>query len=72
MSCTHSSAKSGRNPVEGDRVEDNVNQVGRLYDGASSLICVPVSLACNGPALSAHAGEKRLRKVAIAAGCLAL
>ena len=50
-------------PIAGDRVEDNLNPVGRVYYGASSLICVPVSLARNGPALGAQAGEKRLREI---------
>src|SRR5216110_1132683 len=31
-------------PFAGDRVEDNINPVGRVYYGASSMICVPVSL----------------------------
>jgi SAM-dependent methyltransferase len=52
-------------PFAGDRVEDNLNPVGRVYYGASSLICVPVSLARQGPALGAQAGEKRLRKVVV-------
>ena len=52
-------------PFAGDRVEDNLNPVGRVYYGASSLICVPVSLARSGPALGAQAGEKRLRKVIV-------
>ena len=52
-------------PLAGDRVEDNLNPVGRVYYGASSLICVPVSLAKRGPALGAQAGEKRLRKVIV-------
>jgi hypothetical protein len=30
-------------PFAGDRVEENLNPVGRVYYGASSLICVPVS-----------------------------
>ena len=51
-------------PFAGDRVEDNLNPVGRLYC-ASSLVCVPVSLAQNGPALGAQAGEKRLREIMI-------
>jgi SAM-dependent methyltransferase len=55
-------------PFAGDKVEDNLNPIGRLYYGASSLICVPVSLARNGPALGAQAGEKRLREIATAAG----
>jgi SAM-dependent methyltransferase len=52
-------------PIAGDRVEDNLNPVGRVYYGASSLICVPVSLARNGPALGAQAGEKRLREIVV-------
>lgn len=50
-------------PFAGDRVEDNLNPVGRVYYGASSQICVPVSLARNGPALGAQAGEARLHQV---------
>ncbi|HVO44885.1 MAG TPA: class I SAM-dependent methyltransferase [Steroidobacteraceae bacterium] len=52
-------------PFAGDKVEDNLNPVGRVYYGASSLICVPVSLARKGPALGAQAGEKRLRAVVV-------
>jgi hypothetical protein len=55
-------------PFAGDQVEDNLNPVGRLYYGASSLVCVPVSLAQNGPALGAQAGEKRLREIMIDQG----
>jgi SAM-dependent methyltransferase len=55
-------------PFAGDRVEDNLNPVGRVYYGASSQICVPVSLARNGPALGAQAGEARLRQVLREAG----
>jgi len=55
-------------PFAGDRVEDNLNPVGRVYYGASSLICVPVSLARKGPALGAQAGEKRLRQVVVEQG----
>jgi SAM-dependent methyltransferase len=50
-------------PFAGDQVEDNLNPIGRVYYGASSLICVPVSLAKHGPALGAQAGEQRLRGV---------
>ena len=52
-------------PFAGDSVAENLNPVGRLYYGASSLICVPVSLARHGPALGAQAGERRLRKVMV-------
>jgi len=55
-------------PIAGDHVEDNLNPVGRVYYGASSLICVPVSLAKGGPALGAQAGEGRLRKVVVEDG----
>jgi SAM-dependent methyltransferase len=52
-------------PFAGDRLEDNLNPVGRTYYAASSLVCVPVSLARRGPALGAQAGEKRLRQVIV-------
>ena len=55
-------------PFAGDRIEDNLNPVGRVYYGASSLICVPVSLARQGPALGAQAGERRLRQVVVEDG----
>ncbi len=52
-------------PFAGDSVAENLNPVGRLFYGASSLICVPVSLARQGPALGAQAGERQLRKVMV-------
>jgi SAM-dependent methyltransferase len=55
-------------PFAGDRLEDNLNPVGRVFYGASSLICVPVSLAKRGPALGAQAGEKKLREVLLEDG----
>jgi SAM-dependent methyltransferase len=55
-------------PFAGDRVEDNLNPVGRVYYAASSTICVPVSLAKNGPALGAQAGQKRLREIVVDRG----
>jgi SAM-dependent methyltransferase len=55
-------------PFAGDKVEDNLNPIGRAFYGASSLVCVPVSLARNGPALGAQAGENRMREVATSAG----
>jgi 2-polyprenyl-3-methyl-5-hydroxy-6-metoxy-1,4-benzoquinol methylase len=50
-------------PFANDRLEHNLNPVGRVYYGASTLICVPVSMAKKGPALGAQAGEERLRDV---------
>jgi SAM-dependent methyltransferase len=55
-------------PFAADRTEDNLNPIGRVYYGASSQICVPVSLARKGPALGAQAGEKRLREVVVEGG----
>ena len=55
-------------PMAADRTEDNLNPVGRVYYAASSLICVPVSLAKKGPALGAQAGERRLREVIVEQG----
>jgi SAM-dependent methyltransferase len=56
-------------PMAGDRLEDNLNPVGRLYYGASTMICVPTSLSQEvGVALGAQAGEAKLREVIIAGG----
>ncbi len=52
-------------PFASDRVEDNHNPIGRMFYSASSLVCVPVSLARNGPALGAQAGEKRLHEIVV-------
>ncbi len=51
-------------PFAGDRVEDNLNPVGRVFYGASTMICTPASLDQEvGMALGAQAGEKRLAEV---------
>ncbi|HEY5627575.1 MAG TPA: class I SAM-dependent methyltransferase [Nitrospira sp.] len=55
-------------PFASDRVEDNLNPIGRVYYAASTMICVPASLAYNGPALGAQAGESRLRDVVMKGG----
>jgi SAM-dependent methyltransferase len=56
-------------PAAGDRVEDNLNPIGRAYYGFSTLLCTPASLSQDvGLALGAQAGEKRLRDVVTAAG----
>lgn len=56
-------------PIAQDRLEDNLNPVGRLYYSASTMVCVPTSLAQEvGAALGAQAGEKRLADVASAGG----
>ncbi len=55
-------------PNAGDSVEDNLNPVGRVFAAASTVVCVPTSLAQDGIALGAQAGEARLREVIGAAG----
>lgn len=55
-------------PFSSDRVEENHNPVGRMYYSASTLLCVPHSLAQHGPALGAQAGEARLRNVIVTQG----
>lgn len=56
-------------PMAGDRLEDNLNPVGRLYYAASTMVCVPTSLSQEvGAALGAQAGEATLREVIAAGG----
>jgi SAM-dependent methyltransferase len=56
-------------PFAGDHVEDNLNPVGRVYYGASTLLCTPASLSQEvGLALGAQAGPARLRDVVTSAG----
>jgi ubiquinone/menaquinone biosynthesis C-methylase UbiE len=56
-------------PAAGDRVEDNLNPVGRAYYGFSTLLCTPSSLAQEvGSALGAQAGERRIREIVESAG----
>ncbi len=56
-------------PYAGDRVEDNLNPVGRVFYSASTVICTPASRAQEvGLALGAQAGEKRLREVILEGG----
>ena len=51
-------------PMAQNRTEENFNPVGRLYYGASTMICTPASLAQEvGTALGAQAGEAKLREV---------
>jgi SAM-dependent methyltransferase len=56
-------------PFAGDRLQDNLNPVGRVFYGASTLVCTPASRDQEvGLALGAQAGEKRLRDVATEGG----
>jgi hypothetical protein len=55
-------------PMAHDKLEENLNLVGRAFYAASTLVCVPNSLAENGPALGAQAGEKKISEIVEAAG----
>jgi SAM-dependent methyltransferase len=56
-------------PRAGDRTEENLNPVGRLFYSVSTLVCTQASLAQEvGTALGAQAGEARLRDVVTRAG----
>lgn len=56
-------------PYAGDKLQDNINPVGRLYYAASTTICCAHSKSEEvGLALGAQAGEQRLNQVFIEAG----
>jgi SAM-dependent methyltransferase len=56
-------------PAAGARLEDNLNPVGRMYYGLSTVICTPSSLSQEvGLGLGAQAGPERLEAVLREAG----
>jgi ubiquinone/menaquinone biosynthesis C-methylase UbiE len=56
-------------PFANDKLEDNLNPIGRVFYSASTMLCTPASLSQEvGLGLGAQAGEKRLTKVLHAAG----
>lgn len=56
-------------PFAGDRIEDNLNPIGRIYYSASTLLCTPASRSQEvGLGLGAQAGEARLREVVAEGG----
>jgi len=56
-------------PLAGNRLEENLNPVGRVYYGFSTMVCTPTSRSQEvGLALGAQAGERRLREVVEEAG----
>jgi len=56
-------------PFAHDKLEDNLNPIGRVYYAASTMLCTPASLSQEvGLALGAQAGEGRLAKILRAAG----
>src|SRR5207245_3968484 len=56
-------------PFANDKLEDNLNPVGRIYYSASTLVCTPASRSQEvGLGLGAQAGESRLRGVVTEGG----
>lgn len=56
-------------PFANDKVEDNLNPVGRMFYSASTMLCTPASCSQEvGLALGAQAGEARLRDVVTEGG----
>lgn len=55
-------------PFANDKTEDNFNLLGRMFYAASTMACVPGSMASNGPALGAQAGEAKIGEVVKAGG----
>jgi SAM-dependent methyltransferase len=56
-------------PFAHDRLQDNLNPIGRVFYGASTMLCTPASLSQEvGLGLGAQAGEGRLSKILKNAG----
>lgn len=56
-------------PFANDQLKDNLNPVGRVYYGFSTLLCTPCSRSQEvGLCLGAQAGEARIREVVTSAG----
>ena len=56
-------------PISGDRLEDNLNPIGRLGYSMSTQLCTPASKAQEGSmALGAQAGESRMRELVLGGG----
>jgi 2-polyprenyl-3-methyl-5-hydroxy-6-metoxy-1,4-benzoquinol methylase len=70
----HQSLKKGGTwmivePFAGDKLEENLNPVGRIFYSASTLLCTPCSKAQEvGLALGAQSGEKRMKEVVMSGG----
>jgi ubiquinone/menaquinone biosynthesis C-methylase UbiE len=56
-------------PFANDKLEDNLNPIGRVFYAASTMLCTPASLSQEvGLGLGAQAGEGRLSKILKSAG----
>ena len=55
-------------PAAGERVEDNLNPVGRIFYSASASICVPNARSQGGPGLGNQVPEATWRELLAEAG----
>jgi 2-polyprenyl-3-methyl-5-hydroxy-6-metoxy-1,4-benzoquinol methylase len=56
-------------PFANDKLEDNLNPIGRIFYSASTLLCTPCSMSQEvGLALGAQSGEARMRDVVMSGG----
>ncbi len=56
-------------PFAGDKIEENLNPIGRAFYGASTLLCTPASLSQEvGLGLGAQAGERKMREIVTKGG----
>jgi hypothetical protein len=56
-------------PYANEKLEDNLNPVGRIYFSASTMICTAASKAQEiGLALGAQASDSKLRQVVLSGG----
>ncbi|MGI8552947.1 MAG: class I SAM-dependent methyltransferase [Dehalococcoidia bacterium] len=55
-------------PMAGERIEENLNPVGRVFSAASVLCCTPNAVASGNVALGTIATEQQLRDVVTAGG----
>lgn len=56
-------------PFANDKLEDNLNPIGRIFYSASTLLCTPCSKSQEvGLALGAQAGESRIREIVKSGG----
>src|SRR5205814_9642867 len=56
-------------PFANDKVEDNLNPIGRIFYSASTMLCTPASRSQEvGLGLGAQAGEARIREVVTTGG----
>ena len=54
--------------MAGERVEENLHPIGRVFSAASTLCCTPNAIASGGHAMGTLATERQLREVFTAAG----